>query len=319
MMNTKQKVLKELEAHKDTPLSGSALAKRIGVSRTAIWKAINGLKEDGHEITATTNRGYTLAATSDILSTESVLPHLRHQVPVLVHATVDSTNKVAASLSLEEAVHGTTVIASEQTAGRGRRGRNFYSPKDTGLYMSIIIVPTFDVSKAVLVTAAIAVAVSRAIDQVTGLSTSIKWVNDVYLEGKKVCGILTEAISDFETGQIHRVVVGIGINCRTENFPPTAGNNPGSLGGNVPRGKLAAQIIDNFLDIVDSIEDRDFIREYRSRSMLLGEKINIFPSMDAEPEPATALDINQDGELIVEMEDGTRRTLSTGEVSIRLR
>ena len=318
-MNTKQKVLKELESHKDTPLSGAALAESIGVSRTAIWKAINGLKEDGHKITATTNKGYTLAATSDILSTESVLPHLRHRVPVVVRTTVDSTNKVAAAMALEEAIHGTTVIASEQTAGRGRRGRSFYSPKDTGLYMSIIIEPTFDVSKTVLVTAAIAVAVSKAIDEITGLSSSIKWVNDVYIEDKKVCGILTEAISDFETGQIHRIVVGVGINCRTEDFPPDAGANPGSLGGNVPRGKLAAKIINNFLDIVDSIENRQFITEYRNRSMLLGKEINIFPSMDAPPEAATALDINQDGELIVEMIHGEKRTLSTGEVSIRLR
>ena len=317
-MSTRQDILSPLEAHRGTPLSGAALAKELGISRTAVWKAINRLRSEGFMIEAGTNKGYMLLEGRDVLTAEAVTAHLHHKVPVYVYDVVDSTNKVAASMAMDRAPHGTTVIADQQTAGRGRRGRSFYSPSTTGLYMSIIVKPTFDISKAVLITAAAAVAISSAINQVSGLHTQIKWVNDIYLDGKKVSGTLTEAVSDFETGEIHRIVTGIGINCSTENFPEGTGRNPGSLGGGIRRSQLAAAVIDHFLDIIDDIESRRFIEEYRSRSMVIGRDILIYRTLDAPGEPARALDIDRDGGLIVERPDGSRETLSTGEITIRM-
>lgn len=318
-MNTKEAVLSALEASRNVPLSGEELAQSIGVSRTAVWKAINALREQGYEISAATGSGYVLSGSSDILSAESVKAYLKHDVPVFFYPVVESTNKTASQMAADRAVHGTTVIADKQTAGRGRRGRKFYSPEKTGIYLSIIVEPDFDLSKAVLVTAASAVAVSKAIDEVTGLETKIKWVNDIYLDGKKVSGMLTEAISDIESGQIHRLVTGIGINCSTSTFPADAGKNAGSIGRPLLRSQLAAKVIDNFLDITENIKDRKFIDDYKKRSMVLGKDISVFPVLGAEGYPAKAVDIDRNGGLVIETPGGEKKTLSTGEITIRMR
>ncbi|MEA4921801.1 MAG: biotin--[acetyl-CoA-carboxylase] ligase [Eubacteriaceae bacterium] len=318
-MDTKHTVLQTLEKNKGTAVSGSRLAEDTGVSRTAIWKAIASLREDGYSIVSKTNKGYMLSTDSDILSAEAIGPLLRHDVPVHIFDSLESTNKTAAAMAMDGASHGTVVIAGEQTGGRGRRGRSFYSPKDTGLYMSIILQPDHDISKAVLVTAATAVAVSQAIDLVSGKKSSIKWVNDIYLGNKKISGTLTEALTDFETGQISHIVSGIGINCSTEDFPDSAGENAGSLGGGFSRNTLAAAVIDNLLDAADHLADRSFIEDYRARSMILGKEINVYHTIGGEPESAVAKDIDEDGGLIVELADGSLDTLSTGEITIRLK
>ena len=163
-MSTKQDILQQLACHRDEPLSGAALAESLGVSRTAVWKAINSLRSDGYQIEASTNKGYTLLESNDILTEASIRPFLTRDIDLQVFESVDSTNKVAAALALDNAPHGTTVVSGEQTAGRGRRGRSFYSPKDSGVYLSIISEPNYNISKAVLITAAAAVATAKAID-----------------------------------------------------------------------------------------------------------------------------------------------------------
>lgn len=317
-MSVKNEVLKLLEENRGCFLSGEKMADSLDVSRTAVWKAIRALQNDGHSIDAVTNRGYMLCEDSSMLSKEGIELYLRTGAPFHFFHSTDSTNKRAAALALDGAQSGTCVVAAHQSAGRGRLGRSFYSPDRQGIYLSVILKPDFDISKAVLITAAASVAVSRAIQAVCGLRPQIKWVNDLYLDGKKICGILTEAITDFESGQIADIVVGIGINCSCEDFPDEIRDIAGGIPGSYSKNALAAEVINQLLDIASNIEAREFIDEYRQSSMVTGKNINVIKT-GREPAPAFAEDIDNNGALIVRYPDGRRETLTTGEVSIRLR
>ena len=238
-MNTKDKssiknhVLRLLEENSGESISGAQAAAALSVSRAAVWKAIEELRREGYRISAVTNRGYCLAEGSDVLSPQGIGAHLRHRqlIPLLrTYSSLESTNLTAKQLAVAGAPHGTAVAASAQTAGRGRLGRSFFSPKDAGVYLSVILRPQpFDgaapisglrsTEDAMLMTTAASVAAARAIEAVSGRQVQIKWVNDLYLDGKKICGILTEGVTSFESGTIESIVIGIGINC----FPPEGG------------------------------------------------------------------------------------------------
>ena len=318
LMSVKNNVLKLLEENRGVFLSGEKMADSLKVSRTAIWKAMRALQNEGYSIDAVTNKGYMLREDSSMLSKEGIELYLRSGAPLHFFHSTDSTNKRASALALEGACHGTCVIAGHQTAGRGRLGRSFYSPERQGIYLSVILKPDFDISKAVLITAAASVATSRAIQTVCGVHPQIKWVNDLYLDGKKICGILTEAITDFESGQITNIVAGIGINCSCEDFPDEIQGIAGGIPGSYSKNALAAEVVNQLLDIASNIEARDFIDEYRQSSMVIGKNINVIKT-GREPAAAFAEDIDNNGALIVSYSDGTREALTTGEVSIRLR
>ncbi len=201
-MAVKDAVLEALENNKDHYISGEDLSRQLGVSRAAVSKAVKTLRSAGYEIAAVTNRGYMMPSEGTAISEAAVrnaLPaHLR-EMSLHVEDILDSTNLEARRLVLDgETSMPAVVIARQQTAGRGRLGRGFYSPRD-GLYLSIVIRPTFDMSRASQVTVAAAAATSEAIDEICGCESLIKWVNDIYVNNKKVCGILTEATTDFET------------------------------------------------------------------------------------------------------------------------
>lgn len=333
-MSVKSEVLKALEENRGRSFSGEELAETLGVSRTAVWKAIKSLKEEGYTIQAGSGRGYTMAQENDFLSEPGIKLYLDEKIKencIYVHKSIDSTNLEAKRLALKGAAHGTAVVADSQTEGRGRLGRSFYSPKDTGIYLTILLKPDFDISKAVLITAAASVAVCRAVKNVCDEDCRIKWVNDVYLGNKKICGILTEAITDFETGGIEYIALGIGVNCSSPEggFPEDIATSAGAIMSEKPfsRNRLAAEIINNVMDIYGEIEDRTFIEEYKRRSMVLGKDIRVIKhyqasarntaAADKQGENAVALDIDNDGGLLVEYEDGTREVLNTGEISIR--
>jgi BirA family biotin operon repressor/biotin-[acetyl-CoA-carboxylase] ligase len=319
-MAVKDEVLRALEENKGENFSGEGLAVSLGVSRAAVWKAITTLRKEGYPIEAITNKGYTLLEDSDLLSEQGIRIHLNEVnslLPISVYKTIDSTNQGAKLLALHGALHGTIVISNEQTKGRGRLGRDFYSPASTGIYLSIILKPNFDISKSVLVTTAASVAVVRAIKKVCQLDTDIKWVNDVYLEGRKICGILTEAVTNFENGEIDSLVLGIGVNCQVpdEGFPDDIKDKVGALPAGFSRNMLAAEIVNQVMEIYDDIESRSFITEYKKKSMVLGKKIQVIRrGVSVE---AVALDVDDDGGLVVELEDGAKETLNTGEISIR--
>ncbi len=329
-MAVKDSVLKALESNRDKYLSGEELSGQLGVSRAAVCKAVKALRGEGYEIAAVTNRGYMMPSGDTAINEEAVrnaLPaHLRG-MNLYVRDILDSTNLEARRIVTDNAKPvPAVVIARQQTAGRGRLGRSFYSPRD-GLYLSIAIHPDFDISRSGLVTVAAAAATSEAIDEVCGCSTEIKWVNDIYLKGKKVCGILTEANTDFETGQIDSLVTGIGINTSDKSFPPELKDIAGSVSDDDLTGHekalLAAAVVEKFLRYTKDLTG--FMDSYRSRSMVLGKRITVYtgtyrkdPTRELGGRPAFALGIDDAGGLTVEYEDGTRETLTSGEVSIRV-
>ena len=321
-MAVKNEILHILESNKGKTFSGRELADSLGVSRTAVWKAINSLKDDGYFI-ETSAKGYSLSETSDILSAEGIRLYLNEEfknIPIAVYKTIESTNTEAKLLAVRDAGQGTTIIAEEQTKGRGRFGRDFFSPSDSGIYMSIILRPELNIENSVLVTTAAAVAVCNAVEKFSNTSARIKWVNDIFIDNRKVCGILTEAVTNFESGIMDSVVVGIGVNVKTktEDFPLELQNTAGSIFNNEDnsvRNQLAAEIINNVLNVTKNLEDRGFMQEYKERSMILGEHI-LYKKYNDWHE-GYASDIDDYGGLIVFTGDGQKITLNSGEVSIK--
>lgn len=323
-MTTKEYVLRLLEEHKGSPLSGSQIAAKLGVSRAAVWKAVQSLLDCGYPITAANNRGYCLEATSDILSRESILPYLHNPAfypEIRVLDSVDSTNQEAKKRAHNGAPSGTVILAEQQTAGRGRLGRSFFSPAGSGIYLSVVFRLDFSIDVSLLLTSAAAVAVCRAICSVTGLEAQIKWVNDIYLDGKKICGILTEASMNFENQQLEYLVVGIGINVRTGSFPPEVEKvatalEPHLEGRRISRSELIGAVLNELETVLKQLENQDFLEEYRERSFVLGKRISVITPQEIYPAVAQAL--NNQGHLIVQREDnGETAVLNTGEISIR--
>ena len=316
-MSVKEKTLEILEKNKNTPLSGEALAQSLGVSRAAVWKAVKSLRAEGYEITSATNRGYILSPHSDILSAPAVKNFLRDEAldaNLTILKTVDSTNTYAKKLAIEGAPEKTVVAAETQTAGRGRLGRSFYSPEKTGLYLSVILRPQAPAEEASFITITAALAVCMAIEALTGASPQIKWVNDIFLNGKKVCGILTEGETSMETRLMEYAVLGIGINVKPATFPEDLRKIAGSLGNSrLSRNKLCAEIL-NQLFKLNSKNDRNFIiSEYKKRSLVPGKTVNFVKN--GIPMTGTAADINDQGNLIVNTSHGTEILIS-GEISI---
>lgn len=321
-MTTKQAILAQLELHKGSPLSGEALATALGISRTAIWKAIKDLQKNGYPIAAVPHEGYTLAQNSDTLSAEAIRPLLTCQTgDLVVEMCMDSTNTRAKQLAAAGALHGTLVVANEQTAGRGRRGRSFHSPAGSGLYLSLILRSNLPMESAALVTSAAAVAVCHAVQDICAMDLQIKWVNDIYKNGKKCCGILSEASADFETGGVDYVVVGIGLNVRVPKggFPPDIDAIATALypeDANVPRNRLAAAIANEVLSVANKLPSTEFMAEYRARNLIPGH--DIFVLQNGNQRAAHALSISDSGHLLVQFADGTEDEISFGEVSVRL-
>lgn len=319
-MSTKNDILSILENEKGRFVSGRELAETLNLSRTAVWKAMKSLEDDGHKILAVKNKGYMLDIKSDRLSEEGIrvrLPERLRHLPIYVQETIDSTNTQAKKLSLAGASHGTMVLAEEQTAGRGRYGKSFFSPRGAGLYMSIILRPSNVMSDLQKITIAAAVAVCRAIEKLTSLHPQIKWVNDIYLDGKKVCGILTEAVTDFESGGVESIVVGTGIDCSIDEalLPPELRGIVGSLGvEGLSRNWLAAEIAVGILESFGKLEDEEIINEYRRRSLMFGKEISFRRGDDIFCAVVTG--INDMGNLLVRLKSGEEMILSSGEVSI---
>jgi BirA family biotin operon repressor/biotin-[acetyl-CoA-carboxylase] ligase len=271
---------------------------------------VRALRKDGYIIESVTNRGYRLCG--DALIPEEVSEKLGEDIEVFCYNSIDSTNTEAKRLLAQGNNKKMLLLAREQTAGRGRQGKSFYSPKDTGLYMSLVLHPDTLPQNAVSTTTAAAVAVCRALEALTGLDVKIKWVNDIYLGDKKVCGILTEAVSDFETGRVSAVIIGIGLNISTTDFPEDA-QNAASLMTDIKRADLAVAITNELLGLVGS--SKNFIEYYKAHSLLLGREISVIEG--SRRIPATALDIDGDGGLTVKLESGEIKTLRSGEISIR--
>lgn len=320
---TKDKILKLLWEKADSYVSGAEIASRLGVSRAAVWKAMEQLRAEGYIIDSVTNKGYRLGSDSDVLSARGVEKYLRHdKIRPQVYKSVDSTNTLLKSLAADGAGEGLAIIASEQTGGRGRMGRSFYSPADSGIYMSLLLRPEISAARAAGITACAAVAVAEAIEELSGKKTEIKWVNDVLIGGKKVCGILTEASLDCESGLMNYAIVGIGINALTPpgGFPEELRDIASSVftERRVPelRCRLAALVLDKLMDYYEKRDASAFFDGYKSRSAVLGKDVYIL-SPGREPVAAAAIDLAEDFSLIVRLESGEIKRVNSGEVSIR--
>ncbi len=318
-MTVKYSVLQKLL--KGENFSGNRLANELGVSRNSVWKAVNSLRNDGYKIEGQRNMGYKLISSGDVLSKEIVLSYLVNKnLDVHVYETVESTNTLLKSRAQNKGMEGTIIIAAEQTAGKGRLGRKFESPMGTGVYVSILLRPKFSVSESLFITTAAAVAVSQAIESLSDKEAKIKWVNDIYIEDKKVCGILTEAAIDFESGNLDYAVVGIGVNVQEpeSGFPLEIKDIAGSVfdekAPDEIRAKLAAKIIDNFFILYKNLENKNFMDEYRKRSWLDGKKVNL--SVGNNSFSGIVKEINQNAEIVLMLEDGKEMAFSSGEAFI---
>lgn len=319
-MSTKDEVL-ALLMDSEEPLSGEEMARRLGVSRNAVWKAVQALREEGHEFEAVTHRGYRLVRLSGRISITQIRKWLRPgQFPaeVELHNSIDSTNKRAKALACEGASHGTLVLADSQSQGKGRMGRSFFSPPHSGIYMSMILRPHMPAEQGVLITSMAAVAVAEAIEQIAACHVGIKWVNDLYIQGRKVCGILCEAGVDLESGGLDHVILGIGINVAAMRFPEELADIATSIENethtSVSRNRLIAEIIDRLNILYDQLQSRSFMAEYRDRSIVIGRDVWVLRG--GESFRAHALDIDDSGHLIAQSEGGIQ-ILESGEVSLR--
>ena len=317
----KQQVLAALDAARGRYISGQELAAQLGVSRTAVWKAVAALRRDGIPIKAVTNRGYTLAQSVDVLNAAAVAAQLDEAtVKALQIEVVDrlpGTNAALRSRADAGAREGLVLIAQAQSAGRGRGGHSFYSPPG-GLYMSILLRPEIGARQAVGLTAMAAVAAARAAERLCGVPITIKWVNDLWKTGKKVCGILTEAGTDLESGQLDWLVVGIGLNLTSTaaDWPEELARKAGSLypGGPAPvsRAALAGAIARELLALCPAF---DCLDEYRARCFVPGHWVTV--CAETETYAAKALAIDEEGRLVVQRENGRPQALRCGEVTTR--
>ncbi|MBR4718689.1 MAG: biotin--[Lachnospiraceae bacterium] len=328
-MKTSDEVLALLKENMGGFISGQQIADRLYMTRAAVWKAIKSLKKSGYEIEAVTNKGYRLRRTADVINAVYIEEGLRTAgLPVCVtyKEETGSTNEDAGYL-IKASKDPVLVIANMQNQGRGRRGRDFYSPKGTGLYMSLALNRAAELLKTVKVTAIAAVAVSQAIDNIVynGRNASfIKWVNDIYIDEKKVCGILSEAFLSMEDEEQGYVVVGMGINVYEpgEGFPADIKKKAGYLigaGQQVKTGlrnDLAVEVIRLFFHYMNAADESLAI--YRRKSNLIGNyvKVNSFVPDDKASGYARVLGIDDECRLLIEYENGQKETLTSGEVSV---
>ena len=326
-MTVKERLVSYLETHKGEYISGEELAEKLNCTRTAVWKAVNGLKESGYQILAVQNRGYMLSKSSDVLSQQMIENYLKEvsdtTYAVSVFQEITSTNDVLKKLAVTEHVgEGTTIVSDYQTGGKGRLGRSFYSPKGTGLYLSMLLRPTGTVVDNLILTAQAAVAVYLAVKKTLGIELAIKWVNDLYLNGRKVCGILSEGQTSLESGHLEYVIVGIGVNLYEpeKGFPEEIRNRAGSILGRpsecreVDRNLLAAEIIREFYALA---KEKQLASDYIERNMVPGHEILVIDGKGQRK--AKALRIMPDGQLEIEEEDHSVHALVYGEVSVRIK
>lgn len=325
-MTVKEKILDIFERSRGQFLSGGELAAALGVSRNAVWKAVKQLEAEGYRFDSVHGRGYRLQEENDVLSEQGIRKYLGsagEQLDLRVYQTITSTNTVLKEMAAEGAPEFTVLAAAEQTAGRGRMNRPFYSPTATGLYLSILLRPKMRAEEALFITTAAAVSVARVVEELSGRQAGIKWVNDVFVDGKKICGILTEAAFDMESGTLEYAVAGIGVNISTPEggFPDEIKDIATSVFGEEPppadaRNKIAAGILRYFTEYYENLPAHTFFEDYVRRSVVIGR--DIFVLGKGEPRPAKALAIDPNCNLLVRYEDGSEEVLSSGEISVKL-
>lgn len=325
-MSTKSLVLAYLEKNKGTYISGQKIAQDLKVTRAAIWKAMGTLKKQGYIIDAVSNKGYCLSANSDIVSDIGIRNNLfnfKHNIEIEVVDTISSTSKVVKEKAEAGKSEGYLLIANEQTQGIGRFNRPFVSPKDSGIYFSLLLRPNnIDAFDAIKITTIAAVGVCRAIEKVSDKKACIKWVNDIFIDNKKVSGILTEASFDIENSQLKYVIVGIGINVYKpqNNFNSNLKDVATYIfedKQNDIKNSLIASFLEEFYKIYERLPDNDYIKEYKKRSFIIGQDVYLLKNN--QKIKVHVLDIDDNCYLKIQNENKKIEKVNSGEVSVRLK
>lgn len=322
----REKIIKTLKTHVNQPISGEKLSEQLGVSRTAIWKNINILKEEGYQIESIPRKGYILRQAPDLLTKVEIQNGLQTKIigeEIIHFHSIPSTNDSAKEFASNKAKEGLVITAEQQSAGRGRRGRTWESPKGTGIWMSILLRPNIPPSQAPKFTLLAAVAVASAIKEVSKVDVKIKWPNDLIINNKKVCGILTEMSAEMDF--INYIIVGIGVNVNamSRDFPEelqkTAISLAQVLGEKIPRQKLSRKILENietrYLAFIETMDFEEILQEWRVASYTLGKQVKT--TWNGEEMIAMAEDINEDGALMLRTDQDKLIEISFGDVMVR--
>lgn len=319
----KEEILKMLR-ETDGYISGQELCNKFGVSRTAIWKVMKQLKEAGYNIEAQQNKGYHIVSAPDVMDAAELKSIWKPKwvgCEILYFDSIDSTNTKAQELAEKGYPSGTLVVADKQIAGKGRRGRNWESPSGCGIFMTLMLKPDINPNNASMLTLVSALAVAKALADITGKDAKIKWPNDIVIDSRKVCGILTEMSAQFD--YINNIVIGIGINVNNSSFPEEISATASSLrllsGGKKYR---RAEIIEKIMEYFEKyysifLETEDLsalVNEYDA--MLVNMKKQVKVLDPKEPFEGKAMGITKTGELIVDTWE-SRKLVSSGEVSVR--
>lgn len=317
----KEEVLKLLEENRGSYVSGGKIAKTLGVSRNAVWKVIQALEQLGYKFEKSTRLGYKLLEDNDKLSSTGIRKYLKEGYvrSIEVHDELSSTNDYVMAKASRGEADGLLVVAERQVGGKGRFGRSFHSPEG-GVYFSLLVRPDKSYKGNSFLTVMAAVSVVEALKEVYGVSAGIKWVNDIFIDGKKCSGILTEASIDFESGSVAYAVIGIGINLKEQagGFPEEIKDIACAVDVEAIDGKnrIVAAVINNLLDYINLFEyDKTaIIDKYRSRSIMTGKRVII--KRESGDREALCLGINDECQLIVRYPSGKEETIYCGEVSL---
>ena len=324
----KDTVLKLLQESSGSWVSGEGISERLGITRAAVWKAVNALRRDGYDIEARKSQGYRLMDAPDRLTETEIRAKLGATKLVgrklVCFESVDSTNAYLKRAASEGVVDGTVAVADEQTGGRGRRGRSFQSPAGKGVYLSVLLRPPVEPNRLLPVTGFGAVAVCNAIERVAGVRPKIKWANDLVLGGRKLCGILTELSMEGESGALQYVIMGIGVNVAhtREDFAGELENIATSLnletGEPVSRAALAAAMIEELDALYQALlrhKVQPYLDAYRRDCLTIGQEVQLL--WEDVHEKVLATGVDDDLGLQVLRQNGTQETIRTGEVSVR--
>lgn len=322
---SKESVYQLLHASSDDYVSGQDLSRSLGISRAAVWKAIESLRQDGYSIEARTGLGYRLTASPDLLAEREICRRLSPETvcPLLrCFETVDSTNSYLKREAIAGAPHGTVAVTNSQISGRGRMTRSFQSPPGKGVYLSILLRPDLPPGDLLGVTGMTAVAICNAVERSAGVRPGIKWTNDLVLNGKKICGILTELAVEGESGMTQSLVIGAGVNVlhMPEDFGPEVSQMATSLiqeGYTVSRPALAAAMIEELNRLANALggDIAPWTAAYRRDCVNLGRQVRLL--WEEQQTVAQAVDVDDQFGLVIRLPDGTERTVRTGEVSVR--
>lgn len=326
-MNTKDRILRMLTNEKGRFVSGEQISGELGISRTAVWKHIMKLKEEGHKIQSINRLGYQLVNSGDIYDRSAIVSKLNTKIlgrNLYFFDVIDSTNNELKRMAADGASEGTVVVSVCQTSGKGRRGRQWQSDAGAGIYMSVLLRPELSPDAVQSITLLASSAVCKVLEKYVPKNLGIKWPNDILINNRKVCGILTEMTS--EPDKVQAIILGIGLNVwnkeedfKREGLVETATSLSLNTDREIFRSLLVAEILqeleDLYLNFIERGSSAKFMDIWRSFSITIGRDIIVYQGENKWQ--AKALDVLDDGRLLVETPDGQRQTILSGEISIR--